>query len=542
MRSSAVGPFFIALFVASFLVTVQSQSPQSNAAQGRGPVVPTEVRGQAERDGRVQVIVQLRLPGGDFASETALARRGGAQAVLAQRQDISNARDRVLTRLAAAQARETRRFQTVPFVALEVDANALAALELSPDVLQVRADSLMRPSLEASVPRIEGDQVWQAGYNGVGTTVAIIDSGVDAAHPFLGGRVLDEACFSTTAAGISESVCPNGEPTQIGAGAAAPCQLEECLHGTHVAGIAAGDGSGAGVPFSGVAPGATVIAIQVFSEIVDAELCGGIAPCLGAFESDIMAGLEHVYTLKVAGRNVAAVNMSLGGGVFDAPCDAEPFKPAVDNLRGLDVATVAASGNDGQPAGLSSPACISSVVSVGATTLGDEVAWFSNVSPFLSLFGPGDNIVSSIPGYDFAPLSGTSMASPHVAGAWAVMRQALPSASVDDLLAALQTTGTPVTDTRAYATGTTSVPRVRLFNALASLGSITSPAPSLESITPLTARAGLPVTLTLTGSGRPRRLLQQAGAGGVVGEVRRRTGDGLGQPDVVGHVRVTARR
>ena len=193
--------------------------------------------------------------------------------------------------------------------------------------------------------------------------------------------------------------------------------------------------------------------------------------------------------------------MSLGGGVFDTPCDDEPFKPAIDNLRGLGVATVVASGNNGQPASLASPSCISSAISVGATTLGDEVAWFSNVSSFLSLFAPGDYIVSSIPGDDFAPLSGTSMAAPHVAGAWAVMRQAVPSASVDTILAAFQNTGKPVTDTRDFATGTTTVPRVRLFTAIASLTPITNPAPALVSMTPLTARAGLPVTLTLTGSG-----------------------------------------
>jgi subtilisin family serine protease len=449
----------------------------------------------------VRVIVHLRLSGGDFITEPTLARGGGAPNVVAQRQNISGARERVLSRLNQGNARETRRFQTVPLVALDVTPDALDALESSPDVLKVELDGVMRPSLEASVPRIEGDQVWQAGYDGAGTTIAILDSGVDAAHPFFGGRVVEEACFSSAVAGVSESVCPNGESSQIGSGAAAPCELDECLHGTHVAGIAAGDGDTANVPFSGVAPAATLAAVQVFSAIVDAEICGGSAPCLGGFESDVIAGLEYVYSLKIAGRNIAVVNMSLGGGLFDATCDEEPFKPAVDNLRDLGVATIVASGNNGQPASMSSPACISTVVSVGATTLTDDVAWFSNVSPFLSLFAPGDNIVSSIPGYDFAPLSGTSMAAPHVAGAWAVMRQVLPSATVGDLLTAFRSTGKPVTDERYEVPGTITVPRVRLFRALASVVSIMSPAPSLEAITPLTARAGLSVTLTLTGSG-----------------------------------------
>ncbi len=498
-RASVV-PSFIALFVVvGLLASVQGQAPPP--LQQQGPVVPQALSDRAARDGNVRVIVQLRLTGGTATPEAQLLGRGGAPAILAQRQEIAGARARVLARLSAGTMRETRRYQTLPFVALEVDPNALAALASSPDVVRVMPDGLMRPSLEMSVPRIEGDQAWQAGYDGAGTSIAVLDSGVDAAHPFFNGKVVAEACFSSTSAGLSQSVCPNGAATQIGAGAAAPCQMDDCIHGTHVAGIAAGNGAAASQPFSGVAKGANLVAVQVFSEIIDSASCGGTAPCLGGFESDIIGGLEYVYALKVGGLNVAAVNMSLGAGSFDAPCDAEPFKPAIDNLRAIGVATIVAAGNNGEVTNLASPACISSAISVGATTLTDEVAWFSNVSPFLSLFAPGDGIVSSIPNGDYVALSGTSMAAPHVAGAWALMRQAVPTADVDELLAALRTTGQPVTDTRAWAPGTTSVPRIRVFNALASLTSLTNPVPTLTSVTPLSARVALPLTLTLTGSG-----------------------------------------
>jgi subtilisin len=500
VRRSAFIPSCIAvLAIASVLVA--AQSPSAPTPQGPGSGVPQAVRDRAARDGRVRVIVELRLSSGASATEGGLMRVGGAAAVLAQRQEIAVARDRVLSRLSAATMRETRRYQTVPLVALEIGPNELNALESSPDVLRVRLDGLMRPSLQASVPRIEGDQTWQAGYDGAGTTIAILDSGVERTHPFLGGKVVEEACFSSTADAVSVSVCPNGESVQIGAGAAAPCAFEECLHGTHVAGIAAGSGFAAGQPFSGVAPGAALVAVQVFSEILDGGLCGGAAPCLGGFESDIIAGLEYVYGLKIAGRNVAAANMSLGGGSFDAPCDGEPFKPAIDNLRAVGVATIVASGNNGEAAGMTSPGCISTAVSVGATTIGDDVAWFANVAPFLSLFAPGDGIVSSILDGDYAALSGTSMAAPHVAGGWALIRQATPTASVDAILAALQNTGRPVTDIRDWAPGTTTVRRIRLFNALASLAPVASPAPSLTAVSPLTARSGVPVVLTLTGSG-----------------------------------------
>jgi len=499
-RASAVVPSLIALFVVALLAT--SDGHTQLQAQRQGPIVPQSLRDRAAREGRVRVIVELRLTDASAAASPE-ARLGGANAVLSRRQDIASTRARVLARLAQSTMREKRRYQTLPFVAMEIGPNELAALEASPDVVRVRPDGLMRLSLEMSVPRIEGDQAWQAGYDGAGTTIAVLDSGVDAAHPFLGGKVTHEACFSSTSAGLSQSVCPNGETTQVGAGAAAPCQLDECLHGTHVAGIAAGNGAGAGpdVTFSGVARSANLIGVQVFSEITDADMCGGVAPCLGGFESDIIAGLEYIYGLKIDGVNVAAVNMSLGGGSFDMPCDTEPFKPAIDNLRAIGVATIVASGNNAEVTNLSSPACISSAISVGATTLTDEVAWFSNVAPFLSLLAPGDGIISSIPGGDYEMLSGTSMAAPHVAGAWAVMRQAVPTAAVSDILAAFQNTGVPVTDTRDWGPGTTTVNRIRVFKAIASLAPVTSPAPTLTSVDPPTARAGLPLTLTLTGTG-----------------------------------------
>src|SRR5204863_97317 len=179
----------------------------------------------------------------------------------------------------------------------------------------------------------------------------VLDTGVDAAHPFLDGKVVAEACFSTSAAGTTESFCPNGQDEQIGAGAGAPCPLPDCLHGTHVAGIAAGHDASGLHTASGVAKGAQVIAVQVFSKIIDAA------------------------------------------------------------------------------------------------------------------------ITSSVPGGAYEALSGTSMAAPHVAGVWALLKQAAPTASVATILSALQTTGLAITDTRygsIFGDGST-IPRVRAYEALGAL-------------------------------------------------------------------------
>src|SRR5206468_11646675 len=130
---------------------------------------------------------------------------------------------------------------------------------------------------------------------------------------------------------------------------------------------AAGNGGTGGVPFSGVARSARLMAVQVFSEIDSILSCGGAAPCLGAYSSDIVAGLERVYTVAPQYPTMASVNMSLGGSLFTAPCDSQPYKASIDHLRSIGIATVVAAGNNGSTNALSSPGCVSTAVSVGST-------------------------------------------------------------------------------------------------------------------------------------------------------------------------------
>ena len=494
-RAAAVAVSVIAL-VTVFALFGSAQTP---SGPPRTPNVEQHLRDRAARGQRVRVIVELNLRSGRHVAEGRLL--GGA-AVAAQRRAISESRSRILARLSQARHRVIHNYQTVPYVAME--ARRWCA---GPPRERCRGcrgrDGRQDPEpfLTESVPLIQGDQAWAAGYDGGGTVVAIVDSGVDRNHAFLGGRVVEEACYSSTNAGESQSVCPNGLEEQVGAGAAAPCSLPSCMHGTHVAGIVAGNGSSSGQAFSGVAKNAQIMAVQVFSEIIDSDFCGGAPPCMGGYTSDVIAGLERVYTVAVAGRNIVSVNMSLGEGAFTAVCDSEPYKPAIDNLRAIGIASVVASGNSYSATSIGSPACVSSAVSVGSTTKADAVSWFSNVTPFLSLFAPGDAINSSVPGGGFEVASGTSMAAPHVAGVWALIRQAVPTASVTTILNALRSTGLPVTDNRFWASGTVTIPRVRAFQALASLTPVSSPVPSITSVTPLRVRAGAPATLTVTGSG-----------------------------------------
>ena len=198
-----------------------------------------------------------------------------------------------------------------------------------------------------------------------------------------------------------------------------------------------------------MAKDAGIISIQVFSQFSGSTNCGSYPTCPQAYYSDLVSALQHVYDLKNS-FNIASVNMSLGGGQYTSICDASfpSFKAAADNLRAVGIATVIASGNNGYTNSISFPACISSAISVGATDKSDMTASYSNSASFLNLLAPGSSIYSSLLNAGYGYLSGTSMATPHVAGAWAVLKSAKPTASVTEILNALVNTGKPITDSR----------------------------------------------------------------------------------------------
>ena len=134
----------------------------------------------------------------------------------------------------------------------------------------------------------------------------------------------------------------------------------------------------------------------------------------------------------------------------------------MENLRSLGIAPVVASGNESRLNGFSPPACVPGVVSVGRTTNADQVFATSNSASYLSLLAPGTGVVSSVPGGGFGSASGTSMAAPHVAGAFALMRQAHPNAGVSEIVSRLRQTGKPIVDSRQGRT----TPRLEVDRAI----------------------------------------------------------------------------
>jgi subtilisin family serine protease len=499
MRIRALGRVsFISMLALSSIVLAPV-----NVIGASASIVSQDLSDKAQRQGAVRIIVRLGSispPENWVESDVELANR---------RAYIDFARISIRSSLSTVVHQVIREYQDFPYMALRVGIDGLQALEsLRGLVTEIMEDGLNSPSLAESGPLIQANQAWAGAFagtslDGAGTVIAILDTGVDKTHPFLAGKVIEEACFSSNDSNpilLATSVCPRGAETSFAAGSGVPCNVNGCDHGTHVAGIAAGNGkNGAVAGFSGVAKGAAVMAVQVFSKF-NGTVCSSVGlstPCVLAFTSDVMAGLERVHNLRAV-HNFAAVNMSLGGETFTKPCNRDPRKPFIDSLRAASIAAVISSGNDAEPNAISAPACISSAVSVGSTedgsggTTTDSVSAFSNSARFLTLLAPGDLITSSIPGGGFASFAGTSMAAPHAAGAFAILRQAAPSATVSQMIAALETSGVPVFDPANSITK----PRIRIVDALNQLPSV-----DFDAVSYSVAENRRRVRITVTRSG-----------------------------------------
>ncbi|MBM7790588.1 S8 family peptidase [Tenggerimyces flavus] len=318
--------------------------------------------------------------------------------------------------LSAAGATKTRAFGHADAVAVAVpkdDADGFwSASKAMNDADKIWLDGKVKVTLEQSVPLIGAPPAWAAGYDGEGTKVAVLDTGYDPTHPDLAGKVSAERDFT----GGTSAVDGHG-------------------HGTHVAATVAGSGAASEGRRKGVAPAADLMVGKVLGD-------DGFGD-----ESWIIAGMEWA-----AAGGAKVVSMSLGGDPTDGT---DLLSRAVDSLT-TDTGTlfVVAAGNYGPGSGtVSTPGSATTALTVGATDKSDELADFSSRGPRLGdaavkpeLTAPGVNIVAaraagtslgSVVDEQYTSVSGTSMATPHVAGAAAILVQRHPTWTPAQLKAAL---------------------------------------------------------------------------------------------------------
>jgi subtilisin family serine protease len=310
---------------------------------------------------------------------------------------------------------------------------------------------------------------------GQGITVALLDSGVDANHPDLAGRIAAEQCFT-------DGGC---DPANPGIASEGPTAFDDTGHGTHVAGIIASRGT---ISSSGIAPGARLIAVRVL-----AENTGRI--------SDWVAALEWLAE-DFESTPFQVLNMSIGTTkLFAGDCSGEHpiLKAAIDELSAKGVAIFASTGNSGSREGISAPACIAGVIPIAAgydddwerlplagtyssmvdagladcfdsPATPDVLACFSNVNDRVELLAPGALITGPVP-LDIDPLAvqtrvGTSQAAPAAAATAALMLEANGALTPTDVADVLASSGTTVVDrSRAsFCDGSTPPQRSRHRN------------------------------------------------------------------------------
>lgn len=295
---------------------------------------------------------------------------------------------------------------------------------LSEGGVSLYLDAKVEVKTANSVPQIGAPVAWDAGLDGEGLTVAVLDTGVDLEHPDLADVIIESRSF-------------------------VPGELVDDVHGhgTHVAGTVAGQGTASEGEYTGVAPGADLVVGKVLDD-------GGFGQL-----SWIIEGMEW------AAEEADVVNMSLG---TTEPSDGtDPLSQALDALT-EDTGTlfIVASGNNARVGGINAPGAATSALTVGAVDGDDRRAWFTDMGPRPGdaavkpdIAAPGEGIVAARSQHMawgegwYREDSGTSMAAPHVAGAAAILMQQYPDWSWDRVKDALMSTSVGVVDEGPYQVG-----------------------------------------------------------------------------------------
>ena len=447
---------------------------------------------KARERGQLPVIIRLRAV---FEPEGLLRR---SVQVEAQRTLIERARRALLADLTGHDPASVKEFKYLPYLGLSLSPEGIESLRRSSQILDIEEDVILGPALSNSVPLIGASKAWESGYTGVGQTVAVVDTGIDKNHPILKGKVVSEGCFSTNYRLFgASSVCPGSVSSTTAVNSGLNCDIpgNECKHGTLVAGVIAGDGP----DISGVAKDATLISLNVYSRFENREYCSDSQPCALSFLSDQVRALERVYDIRRDFR-IAAVNFSISGRKYTAACDSDAsiLSDSIRQLAAVGIPTIAPTGNGSYTDATGMPACMTASISVGATGINgagqETVLAISNSAPFIHLLAPGNAVTSSVPGGGLETWTGTSIATPHVAGSWALLKQRVPSAGIQAALQAFVDTGVKITDARNGVIK----PRIQVDQALIRL-SEKAPQISSYTISPTTPMDRDPFGMTING-------------------------------------------
>lgn len=338
-------------------------------------------------------------------------------------------------------------YQLTPTVATSASGMAIGSLTDSDRIEYIWLDEEVHICLDRSTVQIDVPSVWAAGYRGAGVKVAIVDTGLDAAHPDFAGRIAAGASFV-------------GGDYQDDNG-----------HGTHVAGISVGTGAAQG-KYCGVAPEASIYVAKVLDRNGSGSMSG------------VMAGVEWAVE-----QGVDVINLSLGGS---GSSDGQDALSLTCNAAVEQGTTVLVAGGNAGPSSrtIGSPGAASDVITIGAVDRSDDIARFSSRGPTADgrvkpdVCFPGTDIVSALASgtgagqpvdTHYTQMSGTSMATPHAAGLAALLLQAKPDLSPAEIKQVIMETALDLgQDANAQGAG-----RARAAEALNRvLGTVPTPEPT----------------------------------------------------------------
>jgi subtilisin family serine protease len=368
------------------------------------------------------------------------------------------------------------KYENVNAISITASEEYVSRLKSNPSVKRVYKPLEVHATLEQSAGIVNATQAWNVDsfgqkITGKGQTVCVVDSGIDYTHQAFGSCTKSQFLAGQCAKVLGGFDFINGDNDP----------MDDAGHGTHVSGIIASSH----MTYKGIAHGASIVSAKVLDSF------GG-----GTTET-VVAGID--WCISNADRyNISVISMSLGTFFTSTQyCDNEEpaITQAINTATSRNIAVVAASGNGFDDNGISLPACIRNAVSVGSTEKDDTISFFSNRDDLLDLMAPGGQIVSSVPDFlcppcviqGFEAFDGTSMATPHVSAAFALLRQFSVAEkgkvlAVEEYKSFLAQTGKRITD---QSTGRT-YPRINILSALiqlnASFPSIIPPEPEVEGI------------------------------------------------------------